>query len=350
MTGRSVTLRPLLSLILLGWVSIPWAQAQDTKATPGTGSLKLVFVEGKDGAGPRLTIHVLRAMDPISEAAFQAELTCTGLWENFPEILDKRFPEAKVDDVEKVEKENVVTFSLKPGTYHVLIRQGIYSGVWLTDLKVVAGETLERMVTLEKLGSLRGTWTIDQPSGRKPEDIDKTHAALFREGRVWAFGEMKTKGVLSVEEIPPGTYTVYVRDFFEGFTSLTENVVIAGGKEATLKLAIKVDKLAYVFNRYKNKKTQADIPWDAWKSARVAFMDAKRNVPVDANYFSTGQSGQKEGWLRIPADATYTLSIVLPKFKTLEKQAVKPSRYTEKPGPAWESKAEIQPVFLVPAN
>jgi hypothetical protein len=346
-------MRPILRLLAIGSFAGAFPSsslnAQDEKGTEALGVIKLAFAEGKEVV-PRQSVHVLRAIDAASEASLQADFSSMGLIVNLEEILDKRYPEAKVNEVKKVEAENGVTLSLNPGTYHVLIRQGKTSGVWLTDLKVAAGETLERPVTLSKPGSVRGTWSIDSDSGRAVVPGTHTTGSLFRDGRVWAVTQTENKHTLAVSEVPPGKYTLVVTDFMEGFTSITDNVVVSSDKETPVKLTIKSDRLVYLIGRFKNKKTQADIPADEFQNCRIALIEGKHGIPLGTNYSSIGQSGQKLGWLRVPADSSYTLSMVLPKYKPLEKLVVKPNRYTEKPDLDWDRRAEVQPFYLTPGN
>jgi hypothetical protein len=346
-------MRLIIRLLLLGSLvgACPAGvlSAQDEKGDAALGVIKLAFTEGKEVV-PHLSVHVLRAMDAASEASLQADFSSMGLIVNLEEILDKRYPEAKVNEVKKVEAENRVTLTLNPGIYHVLVRQGKTSGVWLTDLKVAAGETLERPVTLSKPGSVRGTWSIDSDSGRAVVPGTQTTGSLFRDGRVWAVTQTDKKHTLAVSEVPPGKYTLVVTDFMEGYTSITDNVVVSSDKETPVKLTIKFEKLVYLIGRFKNKKTQADIPADDFQQVRIALIEGKHGIPLGTNYSSIGQSGQKLGWLRIPADSSYTLSMVLPKYKPLEKLTVKPNRYTDKPDIDWDRRAEVQPFYLTPGN
>ena len=353
-------MRPLFLLLVMwpamGFCAPGFLHPQDEKAAPTRGIIKIIFGDAKEGTVPHLSVHVLRAMDPTSEAALQADFSIAGLIENMDEIFDHRYPDVKVEDVEKAEKENTVTLSLKPGTYHVIVRQGKGSGVWLTDLKVAAGQTIEREVTLLKPGSVRGTWTIDLETvpENQPRGFSSIHAALFRDGRVWAAAYTDVKKKFAIDEIPPGTYTLVVADSTEGFTSITENVVIQSGKEYSAKLSIRIDKEVYFIARFMNKRTQADIPLDSLKDRRIALIDTKHGIPILGNYSSVGVHGQKDGWRGLPAGLPYTLSILNPKFNTIEKMPAKTSRYTEKPRPGqpnfWIDQAEVQPVFLVPTE
>ena len=257
-----------------------------------TGDLK-IKIDGKAGD---ITVF---AADPNGDARLLANQIRAGFF------MD---PFGAKQDARVAMTDTGATLSVKPGTYHVRIRTDdaagsadSSSGVWLTQLKVEAGKTLDAAVKIGAPGSVKGAWSVDK-SAQSGNKLEGTTAALARDGKVWAFAKGGKGGAFEIKGVAPGTYSLVVSDMFEKFLSVTDNVSVAEGKESAVKVDVKRAGLGGVRAQFTDKAGKPAAP-----PKDVILVDERGRFAAESN--AGGSTGDIEfiGWIWLPSGGGYIL-------------------------------------------